>query len=91
MGVVTKLFEKLKIDAEKTVGLSCGPPIMLKFVTLGFEKLGIKDGDMHISLERRMQCGIGKCGHCNIGDKYVCTDGPVFRYSDIKSMSEDVW
>ena len=91
VGVVTKLFDKLKIDAKNTVGLSCGPPIMLKFVTLGLEKLGIRDEDMHISLERLMQCGIGKCGHCNIGESNVCTDGPVFRYSDIKNMAEDVW
>ncbi|MBN2330556.1 MAG: FAD/NAD(P)-binding protein [Candidatus Aenigmarchaeota archaeon] len=91
VGVVTKLFNKLKIDAGNTVGLSCGPPIMLKFVTLGFEKLGIRDGDIFISLERLMQCGIGKCGHCNIGNKYVCTDGPVFRYTDIKNMAEEVW
>ncbi len=91
VGVVTKLFDKLKVDGAKTVGLSCGPPIMLKFVTLGFEKLGIGEDKIYISLERLMQCGIGKCGHCNIGDKYVCADGPVFSYADIKAMMERVW
>ncbi len=53
--------------------------------------LGFTTETIITSLERRMSCGIGKCGHCNIGDKYVCTDGPVFRYSDIKSMAEEVW
>ena len=91
VGVVTKLFDKLDIDPRRTVGLSCGPPIMLKFVTLGLQKLGIKDEDIHISLERMMQCGIGKCGHCNIGGKYVCTDGPVFSYSVVRGMVEKVW
>jgi sulfite reductase subunit B len=91
VGVVTKLFEKLKIDEKNTVGLSCGPPIMLKFVTLGLLDMGINEGDVYLSLERMMQCGIGKCGHCNIGEKYVCTDGPVFGYTEIKKMVERVW
>lgn len=91
VGVVTKLFDKLRIEGIRTAGLSCGPPVMLKFVTQGMQKLGIKDENIHLSLERMMQCGIGKCGHCNIGDKYVCRDGPVFCYDDIKAMLERAW
>ncbi len=91
VGNVTELFTKLKINGRNTAGLSCGPPVMLKLVTSGFRKLGISDDDIYLSFERMMQCGTGKCGHCNIGDKYVCSDGPVFSYSDVKKMQEMVW
>lgn len=91
VGLVTDLFSKIKVDGKKTAGLTCGPPMMVKFVIEGFKKLGICEGNMYVSLERMMQCGIGKCGHCNIGDKYVCRDGPVFSYCDIKDNVERIW
>jgi len=91
IGRVTDIFSNVRKSGRNMVGLSCGPPIMLKFVIDGFRKLGIEDANMYVSLERMMQCGIGKCGHCNIGNKYVCTDGPVFSYAEIKNMLEKVW
>jgi sulfite reductase subunit B len=89
VGVVTTLFDKY--DIKGNVGVSCGPPIMLKFVTKSFQKIGIKDSNIYLSLERLMQCGVGKCGHCNIGNKYVCLDGPVFTFEDLKGLTEKVW
>lgn len=89
VGVVTTLFEKH--DIKGSVGISCGPPVMMKFVTQSFQKIGVKDSDIYLSLERLMQCGMGKCGHCNIGNKYVCIDGPVFNYGELKGLTEKVW
>lgn len=89
VGVVTTLFDKYDIRGD--IGISCGPPVMLKFVTQSFQKMGIKDPNIHLSLERMMQCGMGKCGHCNIGNKYVCLDGPVFNYEQLKGLTEKVW
>ncbi|MBN1896253.1 MAG: FAD/NAD(P)-binding protein [Candidatus Aenigmarchaeota archaeon] len=90
-GMVTDHIRKLKINPANTAGFSCGPPVMLKFVSEEFQKLGIEPENIHLSLERMMQCGIGKCGHCNIGDKYVCRDGPVFSLAELRRMQEDVW
>jgi sulfite reductase subunit B len=91
VGVVTKLFDKTKIPIENTIGVTCGPPIMMKFVTQNFKKLGFKDHQIFLSMERLMQCGIGKCGHCNIGNKYVCIDGPVFCYEELRGLTEKIW
>ncbi len=91
VGLVTDQLKKLSIDKENTVGISCGPPIMLRFVAMGFQEMGINAENIHLSLERMMQCGIGKCGHCNIGGKYVCRDGPVFPLTELRRMQEDVW
>lgn len=82
VGVITNLLEKYKIDKKSKMVL-CGPPIMIKFVT---EKLENLDSDIFISFERNMKCGVGKCGHCMIHGKYVCTDGPVFRYDVSKKF-----
>ena len=89
VGVVTTLFDKHDIKGE--IGISCGPPIMMKFVTQSLQKIGIKDSNIYLSLERLMQCGVGKCGHCNIGNKYVCNDGPVFTFEELKGLTEKVW
>lgn len=91
IGLVTEQLKKLKIKPENTAGLSCGPPIMLKFVARQLQNLGLEAKDVYLSMERMMQCGIGKCGHCNIGDKYVCRDGPVFSLEELRKMQEDVW
>jgi len=91
VGVVTNLFDKVKIHNKNTVGITCGPPIMMKFVTQEFKTLGFKDDQIYLSMERLMHCGIGKCGHCNIGKKYVCKDGPVFRYDELKELTEKLW
>jgi len=89
IGVVTTLFPKLsKINPEKTYGLVCGPPVMYKYVLREFVKLGIPKHQILMTLERRMKCGVGKCGHCAIDYIYTCLDGPVFTYWDVLHMRE---
>jgi len=82
-GLITRLFETEKVIGDAAAFL-CGPPLMFKFVIPKLKALGYQDGDIYISLERRMYCGIGICQHCALGDKYVCKDGPVFNYNEIK-------
>ncbi|OYT49747.1 cytochrome-c3 hydrogenase subunit gamma [Candidatus Bathyarchaeota archaeon ex4484_231] len=85
-GVVTKLFQLMKISAEDTYAVICGPPIMYKFVVKELLQRNFSPKQIYMTLERRMKCGVGKCGHCIIGSgsniKYVCKDGPVFTYWD---------
>lgn len=88
VGLITKLIEDVGVDAEDTIVITCGPPIMIKFVIQTLEKMGFKDDQIYVSLERMMQCGMGKCGHCQVGDKYVCKDGPVFLYRDSKFLKD---
>jgi NAD(P)H-flavin reductase len=89
IGMVTSLFKKLKkIDAENTYALVCGPPVMYKFVINELLKLKIQKHQILMTLERRMKCGIGKCGHCAIGSIYTCLDGPVFSYWDVLHMKD---
>jgi sulfhydrogenase subunit gamma (sulfur reductase) len=90
VGVVTALFEQANITIENTVVITCGPPIMIKFVTMGLEKMGFSDTDIITSMEKMMKCGIGKCGHCNIGSKYVCVDGPVFTHRELKNLPKEL-
>ncbi len=86
VGVVTTLFEKFDFKPEETVGFLCGPPIMIKFVNLTLTQKGMDPGDIVTTMEMHMKCGLGKCGHCNIGHKYCCTDGPVFTYAELKKL-----
>jgi sulfite reductase subunit B len=86
VGVITTLFSKLKIEPKKTTAMIVGPPIMYRFVIIECEKKGILSNNITVSLERRMKCGVGKCGHCQIDNVYVCQDGPVFKYSDIREQ-----
>jgi NAD(P)H-flavin reductase len=88
-GVVTKLFDEMEpIDAANTYAAVCGPPIMYKFVIERLVKLKIPKHQILMTLERRMKCGIGKCGHCAIEYLYTCMDGPVFTYWDVLHMKE---
>lgn len=87
VGVITTLFAKTKIDPDTKV-IICGPPVMFKFVIAELDKAGVSRGSVYVDLERRMKCGVGKCGHCQINDKYVCVDGPVFKYTDIDGLEE---
>jgi len=87
-GVITKLLEEKEIDNENSYALMCGPPIMIKYCIETLKNKNFKDEQIYISLERRMKCGIGKCGHCMINDKYVCLDGPVFNYSEGKFLED---
>jgi len=90
VGVITTLFPKVTLDPKKTVAVIVGPPIMYRFVILEAQVKGIPDDQIIISLERRMKCGVGKCGHCQINDVYVCQDGPVFSYARIKQLKEAI-
>jgi sulfhydrogenase subunit gamma (sulfur reductase) len=86
VGVVPKILEEVAPSAKEAVAIVCGPPIMIRFTFPVLEKLGFKPEQMLTTLEKRMKCGIGKCGRCNIGNIYVCRDGPVFSYAQIKSF-----
>ena len=87
VGLVTKYVPELEIkDMDNVQVVVVGPPMMMKFTVLEFLKLGIKEENIWISQERKMCCGIGKCGHCKIDDTYICLDGPVFNYTVGKSL-----
>jgi sulfhydrogenase subunit gamma (sulfur reductase) len=88
VGVVTTLFPKAGIQSSSTVAFVCGPPVMIPFVIRDLLALGFTDDRIISTLERHMKCGVGKCGHCCIGHKYVCVDGPVFSYREMKAMME---
>ncbi len=92
IGVITTLIPGIDIDLENTYAVICGPPIMYKFVLMELDKKNIPDERIILSLERHMKCGLGKCGHCQINgsnaEYYVCQDGPVFNYADIKGFEE---
>ena len=85
---VPTYVKELGFDPNKTV-LVCGPPIMIKFVLQALEELGFKRNQIYTTMELRMKCGIGKCGRCNIGDKYVCKDGPVFRFDQLDELPNE--
>ena len=88
VGFVPNYVKELGFDPDKNV-LVCGPPIMIKFTTAGLMELGFKPEQVFTTMELRMKCGIGKCGRCNIGDKYVCKDGPVFRYDKLGELPNE--
>ena len=85
VGFVPSYLKEIGFDTNKTA-LVCGPPIMIKFVLAGLEELGFSREQVYTTLELRIKCGIGKCGRCNIGSKYVCKDGPVFRCDEIDEL-----
>ena len=87
VGVITELFKKTSITPDTKVVI-CGPPIMFRFVIAELTKVRVPFENIFVDLERRMKCGVGKCGHCQINDKYVCIDGPVFCFAAIKGLEE---
>ena len=88
IGVITTLIPQVDFDPDKTYAIVVGPPIMYKFVLNDLKGRKLPDDHIIVSLERRMKCGVGKCGHCQINQIYVCKDGPVFNYSKIKGIPE---
>ena len=90
VGVVTTLMPGLKLNPGNTLSAIIGPPVMYKFVILGLKEKGIAGGNIFVSLERRMKCGLGKCGHCQINSVYACQEGPVFRLSELKGLPEAI-
>ena len=88
VGFVPSYLKEIGFDNNKTV-LVCGPPIMIKFVLQGIIELGFSKEQVYTTLELRMKCGVGKCGRCNIGSKYVCKDGPVFRCDEVDELPDE--
>ena len=88
VGFVPNYVKELNLSVDSTV-LICGPPIMIKFTLAGLQELGFKKEQVYTTLELRMKCGVGKCGRCNVGSKYVCKDGPVFRFDQIDELPDE--
>lgn len=87
VGLVTEFLSEIKYkDVTTTKAIVVGPPLMMKFTTLELLKLGFKEENITVSFERKMSCGIGKCGHCKIDETYVCLEGPVFNYTKAKEL-----
>jgi NAD(P)H-flavin reductase len=88
IGVVTTLFHDVDqlVDTPSAIALMCGPEVMMRFAVRDLQKRGLKDENIHLSLERNMQCGVGHCGHCQYGPYFLCKDGPVFAYSQIRFL-----
>ncbi len=90
VGVITTLFPGISVDPSRTKAVVVGPPIMYRFVIADLLKKNIAEEDIILSLERKMKCGLGQCGHCQMGGYYTCTDGPVFTYGQLKKVREAV-
>jgi NAD(P)H-flavin reductase len=90
VGFVPTNLMRLSPSPENTIAITCGPPIMIKFVLENLEKLGFTEDQVFTTLEMRMKCGIGICGRCNIGQYYVCKDGPVFSHKQLKGLEGDM-
>lgn len=88
VGFVPNYVKELNFDTSKTV-IMCGPPIMIKFTLAGLLELGFSKEQVYTTMELRMKCGVGKCGRCNIGSKYVCKDGPVFRFDELGQLPDE--
>jgi NAD(P)H-flavin reductase len=84
VGVVTRLVRRAGLQAANTVAMSCGPEVMMRFTVAALRQLGIGANRVYGSMERNMQCGIGHCGHCQLGPTLVCRDGPVYRWDELE-------
>jgi len=89
IGFVPTVLEEAAPSAENAVAVTCGPPIMIKFVLNTLIKLGFNENDVYTTLENKMKCGVGKCGRCNVGDIYICKEGPVYTAAEVKKMHND--
>lgn len=88
VGVITTLIPKVEFDPKETLAFIVGPPVMYKFVLKGLLDRQMTIDNIYMDMERRMRCGVGKCGHCQMGDSYVCQEGPVFNYAEIEENEE---
>ena len=84
VGVVTRLVRHAKLEPGAMVVMSCGPELMMRFLVPALTAHGIGSDGVYISMERNMQCGIGRCGHCQLGPTLVCRDGPVYRWPEVR-------
>jgi len=90
VGVITSLIPRIDINPANTMAVVVGPPIMYRFVIVELKKQGLADEHIIMSLERRMKCGVGKCGHCQINGVCVCQEGPVFSLAQLRNLREAV-
>lgn len=90
VGLIPNVLLELAPSPENTVAVTCGPPIMIKFTLQALKKLGFGDDQIVTTLEKRMKCGVGICGRCNIGTSYVCKDGPVYTYAQLKKLPNEL-
>ena len=90
VGLIPNILLEMNPSPDNTVAITCGPPIMIKFTLQALKKLGFEDEQIITTLEKRMKCGVGICGRCNIGTKYVCQDGPVFTYAQLKQLPSEL-
>lgn len=88
VGLVTDIIEEIDIELEDTIAMVCGPEIMMRFVCRLLEFKGLKPSNIYVSMERRMRCGIGHCGHCQHYGLFICKDGPVFSYKSVKGLPD---
>jgi NAD(P)H-flavin reductase len=88
VGLITQLMEKVELSPANAVTITCGPPIMIYYATKLLDKLGFAPQQNYVTLEARMHCGLGKCGRCNLGEKLVCVDGPVFNMQEVDGLLE---
>ncbi|MBU1140503.1 MAG: FAD/NAD(P)-binding protein [Proteobacteria bacterium] len=90
VGLIPNVLLDIAPSSENSVAITCGPPIMIKFTLQALEKLGFKDEQIVTTLEKRMKCGVGICGRCNIGSSYVCKDGPVYTGAQLKELPNEL-
>ena len=90
VGVITTLIPRINFDPNKTLAAIAGPPIMYRFVVKALQERRVPEEHIYMSLERKMKCGLGKCGHCQMNQVYVCQDGPVFSYAELKEFPEAI-
>lgn len=90
VGLVTTILKDFNVDKNDAKAIVCGPPIMMKFTTFKLIDEGFKPENLYLSMEKNMSCGLGKCGHCRLGKYYICKDGPVFTFEQIKDL-HDIW
>ena len=88
VALIPSVVSELKLSPQNGIAITCGPPIMIHFTLIELRKLGFADNQIITTLEGKMKCGLGKCARCNVGDKYVCKDGPVFSMEQISQLIE---
>jgi len=84
--VVTTLIPRAPFDPSNTTAMVCGPEVMMRYVALELQKRGLHTDKIHVSMERNMKCAVGFCGHCQFGPRFICKDGPVFRYGEVREL-----
>lgn len=90
VGLITELIEKVQPSPQDAISITCGPPIMIHYAGKLLAQMGFKPEHGYVTLEARMHCGVGKCGRCNIGEKLVCVDGPVFTLAEVRTFLESI-